>query len=59
MAIELPRENRDEGTKRVTSGLLRIVQWFVQIKMEGDELMGTEKFAAKIQGGNCLDVYQR
>jgi hypothetical protein len=59
MAVELPRENRDERTKCFIGGLLRIAQGPVQIEMEGDELVGTEKFTTGVQGGKRLDVHQR
>lgn len=59
MTVELLRENREERAKQAIGGLLRTVQRLVQIKMEGDELVGTKKFATRVQGGKRLDVHQR
>jgi len=60
MAVELSRENRDERTKQVVGGLLPVVvQRFVYIKMQGDELVGTEAFPTRVEGGERLHVHQR
>jgi hypothetical protein len=59
VAIELPGKNRDEGTEKVITRLLSTIQRLVQIKMERDELMGTETFATRVKGDKCLDVHQR
>lgn len=58
MAIELSRENRNERTKWVIAGLLYVVvQGSVQIKMQGDELVGTEAFATRVKGSKCLYIH--
>ena len=58
MAIELSRENRNERTKGVIARLLCVVvQGFVQIKMQGDELVGTEVFAAGMKGSKCFYIH--
>ena len=60
MVIELSGKNRDEGAKQAVGGFLRIaVQRSVQIKMQGYELVGTEAFAARVEGRKCLHVHQR
>ena len=58
VAIELLREDRDERAKRVIAGPLRVVvQGPMQIKMQGDELVGTETLATRVKGRKCLHVY--
>jgi len=60
MVIELLRENRNERTKWAIAGPLRVVvQGSVQIKMQGDELVGTEAFATGVKGSKCLCIHQR
>ena len=59
MGIKLPRENRDKRTKLVVDRLVDIVWRFVQIKMEGNELVGTEMFAMRVEWGKRLNVHQR
>lgn len=59
MATEISRENRDERTKQAVSGLHVFARRLVQIKMQGNELMGAEAFATRVKGPKCLHVHQR
>jgi len=60
MAVKLSRENRDERIKQAVGGLLPVVvRRSAQIKMQGDELVGTETFPTRVKGGERLHVHQR
>lgn len=58
MAIELSREDRYKRAKKVVGGVHIVIGRFVQVKVQGDELVGTEAFTTRVKGPKRLHVHQ-